>query len=72
MIGSQFSMPMLGLVGYLMSNEVSVRAALKTLVLSLRLQDRSAVVGLVQPTERLRGADLRGVHAGHTGHGPDR
>jgi AraC-like DNA-binding protein len=52
-IGRQFSMPMLGLVGYLMSNEMSVRDALKTLVLSLRLQDRSAVAGVTQPSDHL-------------------
>jgi AraC-like DNA-binding protein len=52
-IGIQFRMPMLGIVGYLMSNEVSIRAALKTLELSLRMQDRAAVAGVVDLSDRL-------------------
>jgi AraC-like DNA-binding protein len=46
---------MLGVLGYLMSNEASVHYALKTLVLGLRMHDRSAVAGLVLLSDRLAG-----------------
>ena len=55
LIGQQFKMPMLGVLGYMMKNETSVRAALRRLVLDLRLQDRSAAVSLEDLTERLVG-----------------
>jgi AraC-like DNA-binding protein len=55
LIGQQFDMPMLGVLGYMMKNETSVRAALRRLVLNLRLQDRSAIVSLEDLSERLVG-----------------
>lgn len=67
LIGSQFEMPMLGVLGYMMKNEVSVRAALRRLVLDLRLQDRAAVVSLEDLSERLVGLSYAvctpGAHA---------
>lgn len=55
LIGQQFEMPMLGVLGYMMKNEVSVRAALRRFVLNLRLQDRSAVVAMENLGERIVG-----------------
>ena len=52
LIGQQFEMPMLGVLGYMMKNEVSVRAALRRFVFNLRLHDRSAVVAMENLGER--------------------
>lgn len=67
LIGQQFEMPMLGVLGYMLKNEASVRAALRRLVFNLRLQDRSAVVALEDLGERLVGLSYAvctpGTHA---------
>ena len=55
LIGRQFELPMLGVLGYMMKNEATVRAALRRLVLNLRLQDRSAIASLENLSERLVG-----------------
>jgi len=55
LIGQQFEMSMLGVLGYMMKNEVSVRAALRRFVLNLRLHDRSAVVAMENLGERIVG-----------------
>jgi AraC-like DNA-binding protein len=55
LIGQQFEMPMLGVLGYMMKNEASARAALRRLVLNLRLHDRSAVVAMENLGERIVG-----------------
>jgi AraC-like DNA-binding protein len=44
--GAHFEMQMLGVLGYVLRNESSVRSALRALVLHLRLHDRGAVAGL--------------------------
>lgn len=44
LVGQRFEMHMLGPVGYLMQNEATVHAALRRLVLDLRLYDRATVV----------------------------
>ena len=46
LIGNQFELPMMNVLGYLMRNQPTVRAALRTLVLNLHLQDRGAVAAL--------------------------
>lgn len=46
LIGSQFELPMMNVLGYLVRNQPTVRAALRTLVLNLHLQDRGAVAAL--------------------------
>jgi AraC-like DNA-binding protein len=55
MTGNEFELPMLGVLGYLIRNETSVRAALRTLVLYLHLQDRGAVAALTELDARLVG-----------------
>lgn len=46
LVGSEFKLPMLNLLGYLVRHQPTVRAALRTLVLQLHLQDRGAVAAL--------------------------
>ena len=46
LIGNQFELPMMNVLGYLVRNQPTVRAALRTLVLNLHLQDRGAVAAL--------------------------
>jgi AraC-like DNA-binding protein len=55
LIGQQFEMPMFGVLGYMMTNEASVRAALRRLTFNLRLHDRSAVAALENLGERIVG-----------------
>lgn len=55
LIGQQFEMPMLGVLGYMMKNEISVRAALRRFVFNLRQHDRSAVVAMENLGERIVG-----------------
>ncbi|HQR54865.1 MAG TPA: AraC family transcriptional regulator [Burkholderiaceae bacterium] len=55
LVGEQFELPMLGVLGYMMKNEASVRAALRRLVFNLRLHDRAAVVALENLGERIVG-----------------
>ena len=55
LIGQQFEMPMLGVLGYMMKNETSVRAALRRLVFNLRMHDRAAVVAIENLGERIVG-----------------
>jgi len=55
MTGRKFELPMFGPLGYVLRNERSVRAALRTLVLHLHLQDRGAAVALTELSERLVG-----------------
>ncbi|HJW52044.1 MAG TPA: AraC family transcriptional regulator [Burkholderiaceae bacterium] len=45
-VASEFELPMLNTLGYLVRHQPTVRAALRTLVLQLHLQDRGAVVAL--------------------------
>jgi AraC-like DNA-binding protein len=54
--GQRFELPMLGITGYLMRNEATVGAALRTLVFNLRLHDRGAVAGITELGARLVGA----------------
>jgi hypothetical protein len=46
LVGSEFELPMMNLLGYLVRHQPTVRAALRTLVLQLHLQDRAAVAAL--------------------------
>lgn len=46
LVASEFKLPMLNLLGYLVRHQPTVRAALRTLVLQLHLQDRGAVAAL--------------------------
>jgi AraC-like DNA-binding protein len=55
LIGQQFEMPRFGVLGYMMKNEASVRAALRRLTFNLRLHDRSAVAALANLGERIVG-----------------
>jgi AraC-like DNA-binding protein len=50
---AQFELPMLGPLGYLMRNENTVRAALRTLVLYLHVHTRGAIVTLDRVDARL-------------------
>jgi AraC-like DNA-binding protein len=50
---AQFDLPMLGPLGYLMRNESTVRAALRTLVLFLHVHTRGAVITLDRVDARL-------------------
>ena len=50
---AQFELPMLGPLGYLMRNEITVRAALRTLVLYLHVHTRGAIVTLDRVDARL-------------------
>ncbi len=52
---SRFELSMLGILGYLIGNETTVRAALQTLVLHLHLHDRGAVVALDEVDARRAG-----------------
>lgn len=52
---AHFELPMLGPLGYLMRNESTVGAALRSLVLHTHLRDRGAVPALVQQTARRSG-----------------
>ena len=45
-VASEFELPMLNMLGYLVRHQPTVRAALRTLVLNLHLQDRGAVAAL--------------------------
>jgi len=45
-VASEFELPMLNTLGYLVRHQPTVRAALRTLVLHLHLQDRGAVAAL--------------------------
>ncbi|HQR72114.1 MAG TPA: AraC family transcriptional regulator [Burkholderiaceae bacterium] len=52
LVASRFELPMLGVLGYLVRNQPTVRAALRTLALQLHLQDRGAVAGLKEDGSR--------------------
>jgi AraC-like DNA-binding protein len=55
LVGRQFELPMLGPLGEMMGNESSVGAALRRLVLDLRMHDRSAIAALDMLGDRLAG-----------------
>lgn len=55
LMGSNFDLPMLGPVGYLMRNEASVGAALRSLILRHHLHDRGAVPELSALDDRRSG-----------------
>jgi AraC-like DNA-binding protein len=46
LVGNEFELPMLNVLGYLVRHQPTVRGALRTLVLQLHLQDRGAVAAL--------------------------
>lgn len=53
--GAHFQLPMLGPLGYLMRNEATVGAALRSLVLHTHLHDRGAVSALTELSSRRSG-----------------
>ena len=53
LLGARFELPMLGVLGYLVRNQPTVRAALRTFMLRMHLQDRGAVAGLKDDGGRL-------------------
>lgn len=53
--GAQFELPMLGPLGYLMRNEATVGAAVRSLVLHTHLHDRGAVPALMRLSARRSG-----------------
>jgi AraC-like DNA-binding protein len=55
LVGHQFELRLLGPLGEMMHNESSVAAALRRLVLDLRMQDRSAIAALDMLSDRLAG-----------------
>jgi len=52
---AHFDLPMLGTLGYLMRNEATIGAALRSLVLHMHLHDRGAVPALMRLTARRSG-----------------
>lgn len=55
LVGQRFDLRTFGLLGYLMKNESTVHAALRRLVLDLRLHDRASVVSFENLGQRLVG-----------------